>query len=848
MQRVKPVKDRWPPQPRVVPSIDEDHFPKDSTHNVMVDIVPSISTQELLVAFESGKFRQTTDLSPDAIQQAASNRARESSLLSPVGCVKRRQRSFESIERTRPLLKTRSAHDDLPSVPSSARAANKRRNRRGRSDSFDDNSTLSSHQEAFRSSYKVQYLGAREWDIGQGDSSFPPMVRRFVEPLNMDYIGTVSCSSELIASRQGHFDASDALGLRMCYYPQGHDRRFESSAALDCAPGGPPPTDRRFDAASSAGLPPVPHRSRDPAYIPTVWQTRVLEGEEGADADNRKWRLKRVWEHAQDKSIIVDDNEPEYLVDESDLESALTSLLGVPSRISFDPTKPYDQDTVFTSSESTFAELETPELAQNRWDTSGGNRDPQLMQPWRIQRVWDRDGEICHVEDERSLDDAELLAVFNNDEALNNKTEQNDVDDNSDSDSFFSEASGDDSASCHNDPFDDDEFDACLDDLSDDTNEDDGNHDLHLIRRKLEKVESWIRKLAAEKSDNTKEREKLLKQLQEKCLKYLAELTLNFAKLERQQIHSNTRLPSKISVEITGLDATECNESNSDGDGDLISADGNGKKRDNMLVAKKLQKTERLMTRMVADKGEEAKTKKLYRRLDEKRTGYIEEMGLGFYPLENTTGCLKDNTDPNAHSFSDLTITSSLHSILGKLKCLDVIFEDESSNCSIEEERRDPVLLRRKIRKVENLQLKIVAKNGKKGKSKKLYKRLEEKRVQYQKELEGFSPAELAKTPSKARRTLRKRVEQAIGLMQISLEQTEEENITSSTFKTDHALRALGREHQQVKSSDSPAMERTTNLACKNAGKWTSPLNQSSHTTAGDDLKMTIHSLESVYL
>ncbi|KAL3911183.1 MAG: hypothetical protein SGILL_007383, partial [Bacillariaceae sp.] len=245
--------------------------------------------------------------------------------------------------------------------------------------------------------------------------------------------------------------------------------------------------------------------------------------------------------------------------------------------------------------------------------------------------------------------------------------------------------------------------------------------------------------------------------------------------------------------------------------------------------------TERLMMRMVAKEGEVAKTAKLYRRLDEKRAGYIEEMGVKFYPLDHSTASLDDRTDPDVYSFSGLSVTTSLHSMLGNLQSLDVIEEDENSTSSNDEERRDPFLLKRKIRKVERKQEQIVAQKGKKGKSKKLYKRLEEKRIQYKKELEGTSPGKAAHSPSKARKTLRRRVEQAISLMQTTLEETGEAN-------DDQALKASSSEQQ------SPSAEKTSTLACQHVGKWSSPLNRSSHTGASDELKMTIHSLESVYL
>ncbi|KAL3922167.1 MAG: hypothetical protein SGILL_002352 [Bacillariaceae sp.] len=810
MKRIKPLKDRWPPQTKSEEEWAADNEDVDASHQVAIEIAPLLDT------FETGKqFRQTTGLSPKAIKEAASNRAKEESMLHN-GSVKKRQASFESIdEKKKPLIEQRRsqddpfvdgrpAYDDLPSVASSARAKQRksRRLRHRYDDDDDDDSTLSSHQEAFRSSYKIQYLGERQWDIGRGDASaLPPLVQRFAEPENMDSVGCVSYDSSLCPSKQGRFNASNSRDRPLSR----RDRRFESSATLDCAPADRQLTDRRFDAASSAALPPIPARSRDPSYIPTVWQTR----------ENKKWRLKRVWEHKQDKSVVVDEDEPEYLVDESDLESALNSLLGVPSKIYLDSFKSFDQDTVITSSASSFSELEACDFVQNRWGGSDGNKDPSLKQPWRIQRVWDRDGEICHVEDERSVDDMELLDAFN--------------DDDPDNDSFFS--ADDYSASSFNE----DEFLASLDVLSTDGDQTEGSRDLDLIRRKIQKVEKWIGKLAAEEGGDVEKRQKMLQQLQKKCVQYLNELSRNLAKINDEHGDMPACLPRKVSVEVTDLDETEHDESSSNDEEDTDSKCSKDQ-RDAMLVAKKLQKTENLMHRMITDKTSGSKDEKLFHRLEEKRSGYIEEMGLDFYPLEIT-----DRMDPDANSCSDLTVTtSSMHSEQADTKFLDMILEDENSKHAVEEELRDPILLKRKIRKVEKEQQKILALKGKKkSKSDKLFRRLEEKRVQYRKELEGVSPIKAARSPSRARRSLRRRVEQAIEMMEVTIEETGEEESNEVTGVS------------PLTPSASSVADKESNLACQHVGKWSSPLNHSSRnasSTEGEDLKMTIHSLESVYM
>ena len=101
-------------------------------------------------------------------------------------------------------------------------------------------------------------------------------------------------------------------------------------------------------------------------------------------------------------------------------------------------------------------------------------------------------------------------------------------------------------------------------------------------------------------------------------------------------------------------------------------------------------------------------------------------------------------------------------------------------------------------------------------------------------QLAGVSTATVSRalmSPDKVSSSTRKRVEQAIGMMQMTLEEKEEEHL----------------DHGPKTPLLSPSPDKAS-LCCQRVGTWSSPLNKSSHTSGSDDLKMTVHSLESVYL
>ncbi|KAG7368371.1 hypothetical protein IV203_031114 [Nitzschia inconspicua] len=801
---VKSVKGRWPPQSRrpTLATSDKTQAQKNSPTTVL-DINSTVSTKELTMAFENGNFCQTTDLSPKAIKEIASNRAKEESLLSPVS-VKQRQRSFETSTPFQNLCdrSNRLCRSDHAST----------RNQRNVAlstpllEDFDDDSTLSSHiaeSGSLRSSYKIQYLGVRDWGSGAVDYGFPSAVRRCLEaPEGFSEDARASDSREWLSS-QGRFDAptSDG-GLPLCYFFEDHDRRFENSATADYTAGGVPTTDRRFDGASASteSMPHLPNRSRD-IYIPTVWQTRVSHSVDGNLA--RKWRVKRVWEHSQIKSIVIDDDETDFVVDESDLESALNSLLGIPDRIYIDGNRSFDLNSIITSSESNMSEFSGPELAQNRWDGSGGNNDPLLKKPWRIQRVWDRAGEICWVDDGKNVDGASLLEVFSNDENVPNdrlvthgpegiladpikrmlkKDEkddcvENDEDDvrledddcSSDDGSNASETSGGSFVSFVEDSsLDLEELEEGLDQTSSNQVEIKSVRNLRVLRRKLGKVEKWIQELQGAKGDRTKER-KLFLRLQQKCVQYLGEISTRMEEEDQERRHlvgnrSSFHLPGGIS---SGSQRTESNSNISNGDPH-------------------------------SDVGE-----------------------LETTPLSDT----------------------SMHSMVGNLKNLDVILEDDNSATFSRAKQRDPELIHRKIRKVKREMQKIVAKKGEKGKSRKLYRKLEEKMTLYQRELNADSTASDLGLEWK---NIRRRVEQAIGVMQGTCEQVVDEDGNMGELISTAQNMRTSRSIAPISLSSLSSGGRMPSLACNNVGRWSSPLGDSSG-DGNSNAKLTIHTLESVY-
>ena len=527
---------------------------------------------------------------------------------------------------------------------------------------FDD-STISSSgitpTDKLRASYKVQYRGGREWNDGLVDPSFPCMITRSSDP-------------PLLRDVDTRFDVQQSGGdSPLCYYPKDHDRRFDTSKP-DCALPGIPSRDRRFDKASapaSSGLPPMPSRTRD-IFIPTVWQTRVSDGVDG-DSTTRKWRLKRVWESSKDPELVIEDIEPDFVVDESDLESALSSLLGVPAIIWLYPTSEDDEDTVTLATEidSDFSEFSISDrsLAGDRW---GATADDKLVkQPWRIQRVWDREGEICRIDAERSMDRIGLMEIFSSDdvmpndslsmeyshddtlskaeslpvslpladalkevdedydEAKLNDTSENDYHQEPGDCSISSWISGHESASfVEEDPLDENEFEASLSGPEFDDEEEDEEEttsEIDEIREKLRQLEMMIQ-LLIQNDDSKGEKRKAYKKMQAKCVEHLNDLSSQLAKLDGDKAATSCQILENIPTELFKI-----------GSGKDESDEEDVPSRKQSVIRKKLRKTEKQMNRMITEDGNQIKEKKAYKKLEEKRNGLLKELGMKVQPLED---------------------------------------------------------------------------------------------------------------------------------------------------------------------------------------------------------------------
>jgi hypothetical protein len=593
-----------------------------------------------------------------------------------------------------------------------------------------DSSTLSSSSsssplENLRPSYKVQYTGprilrpGREWEDGVIDASFPALPRQnSFDSLDEDHrfdperpgsnlffaflpndrrfdrekVDPSLPRPALARSRRSdrRFDPEDSGICSMPGLPLTERRRFDPNASLPCFPSS---EDHRFDKeASCMRAPRIPNRSN---LLPSVWQTRASEP--NTAVRDRKWRLKRVWEDKQ--NVVVDDTEPEYVVAEPQLRAALSSLLGVPA-----------------------SKIQNPEMNDDSPDSNG-----EHPKHWKVKTVWDLDGDVVQVHDEESVDCEELLGMFERD--YHRPTESIVFQYSADSLGLNAigldgewQADADDEElsqpSCsHTEYIDDDDDDGSFDfddslhlNNSFSSTDNDANiHDPEVLKHKLREVEQEMNSLILNKDTDNESRDdarKMILLLQEKLASYLTQLQLGGETM--------------ISCEEDGKGGSGNGEAY---DNDEVSISSNasngGEHRDSKLLQKKLHKVERLMKSMVDEKGEKATKRKKYQRLETKRCQYLKELG---------------QEEPVATGVNDgIPERGSIHYVLEKID-LEVI-EEEGSLCSMEEETRDEGLLKRKLRRVEKEMNRMTAEHGDKAKSKKKYKKLAKKRVQYFAEL-----------------------------------------------------------------------------------------------------------------
>lgn len=987
MRLVKSVKGRWPPKIRPkgwLQSVSDD-VNSDGIDSLPLSqsrafhVTPSVPTKEILEAFETGSIHQSSPsaslLRKGSLRQIIEC---ERSILESINPVKNRIHELEppsprsSFHSASPAFALASACSDRsPSVPPLSEKAKP------------TTKPTYPQTELLRASYKIQYLGGkgREWEDGLVDPSFPAMVQRAPEDYRFDTNASGDMSLVIPGALRGpdnsdgRFDVSHGGNddTPLCCYPRGHDHRFKPSDEQSAPPDFRMPYRSHLDTflpsarpqdgpCSKIGCPPIPQRSTDGDdmdYIPTVWQTLVSYSMDG-DQRKRKWRLKRVWEPAQDEMLVLNHDEPDYLVDEADLDKALHALLGVPEHV-YCPSSErvhwhhnqttsgstaslsLSQGTFHTESHTTISTMSTSDLSSSDRRTQGRGRQwheissdsAPLMKDccWRIQRVWDKDGIVVQVEAERSLNEASLLRCFGYDQSTpmsngasdfsreglephdESGEDHTDRDCDSESCSVVTDFSNsfDDGSFIEDGPLDDDEFFASLDSVDLDSRKRKSPRSLKMVRRKLGKVESMINDIRKDMGTKAA-KNKLYRRLQEKCVEYLNELSEHLAEFEDDESQGlgpglEDKVLDEIPLELSKASSDEVDDdddigisihhSKDDDDGDFDqgssqSSDSPCCHRDPVVVRRKLHKTEWLINRMVADSGDKARATKLYGRLHERRTGYLNELGLEYEPISLPSECQMHN-DPSqddAYDFTDLSFTSSLHSLLENMERLDVIQEEESNSCSdasvgcMEDERRDHAMLRRKKRKVEKEMRKIVAEKGTAAKTRsKLYKRYQAKLYQYCCEL-GESPETMEPSLSEKESSptltvfnagiskLQDRVASAIGIVESTLlfdegntsnqvpEEEAQKNDPMSPSPLTIASPLSTRLNHHSPSAmhvplSSPEKIKLSPLDFVSAGAWTSPLvsndrNRKKASISGSNCsanpQMRIHSLCSVYL
>lgn len=869
LQIIDCISRRWPPTPQNSRSWHSSiGDTRGGDRGTRPTFKTSHSAKELTSTFENGGVGQSGQLGAKDLASPKTNPEvpaigkdpRPAKQQRPSNEPKKRSESLPLYNRQRkPYAPMRSmSSDDVSSIT-------RRSTTSFTINDSNDSSTLSSnsiHCQDLRSSYRIQYRGGREWEDGWVDNSFPSMVRRMMDT-DLDQPSL-------------HYDRFQSgapdTGMPLVNRPQSarSDQEFlHATGELDDSV-----SDRRFEIrqpdgpCSATGLPSIPNRSRD-VYVPTVWQTRVsVHG----DAAKRKWRLKRVWESTSDHAVVIDDVEPDYVVDESDLESALCSLLGVPEMIWFARRNKGKRTAgnpkqVKTDPKERTSKWPSDESSDDRWDSNNdADRPPVGGNAWQVQRVWDREGQVVVVEDEQSLNEDGMMDFFGKDEYMpmdslvfqtlqqgvrspsldeadqgggdssGIKSTDGQASDRSKlSDNFASpelsealsrsdhtggskeESESDDHSWCssvlsdghasfiEDEPLDEEEFERSLAlEVGRDSRQD--TIDLKLARKKLLKVERLIKDLVKEKNEKSG-RTKENRRLQEKCVKYLSELSedlTGFPGEEDEEVvmHAPSREAPKHKAR--GPVEIECNNVVQEGQ----------KQRQKVDLKRKLQKTEKLLNRLVVDKGDTIKSTKVYKRLEEKRAGYMGELGMAYEPFDAVSECSTNRSDSDLSSFSEILTTSSLHSMLETMEHLDAIAEeDNGSCCSLEEKNRDLVLLQRKVRKVEK----------------------------------EFNKIKSEKGADKGRRTKKGQGKKTTPAGRVELGRADSiAKIFHASNKSNHSKDANSDiDCESSKHSAEGKAKTTPGLAYASAGKWASPLDSA---PKNGETMLRLHSLNSVYL
>lgn len=710
---------------------------------------------------------------------------------------------------------------------------------------YDDDTTLSSTDMSdLRPSYKVMYSGpgalrrGREWEDGVIDSSFPTLPRPRPYGKRED-TSPQRTSSSLSAPNRNRFE-SETMNESLPGVP-GNDplsgernrRRFESEAMTESLPGVPgndrrfddinrasdhslpgvPVNDRRFDNDTPSRAPHRPGRQKS-IVIPAVWQTLISTGDDVASSE-RKWRIKRVWE---ENNTVVDDSEPDYVVSESCLEEALTSLLS-------DETH---ETTTDTGDFLTNAESST--------NSSMGVSSPNSKQ-WKVQKVWDRHGAVMAVEDEESLDGQDLFEVFSSDQhcAHDSLVFQDSVGDfdsstevcNEESPSF-QESKG---PSHWSDMFEDPSEGA--DSYSDD---DESLFSLELglldpdgLEQELMAIEKEINDVLWEGGDEKETSGKVL-ELKGQLRAVLQRMEAAHLHRESNSQHLRSTIDAKDNGDISPLSpkraiprefgsTSEAEEVGTSTPGlTFLTDEASGKGPTDELEFEK--QDEHVMANEHTELGNIVPTTETLD-VDASATAPLESPCPTILGDATSNLPVVEDQDSTLQRASQRTSKSAspgkadpryLEAVQGNEPEMDDtshlqesgIFHDSFSSSTGEDEfPRDKMLIRRKLRKTEKIMEKILEKDGEGAKSKKSFQSLDRKRLQYLKELDEDDLAEESSAPL-GMETGTIRMNMKKGTDEVSSSARDRELLKRKIRKVDKAL------HQLVKKHGVDALEKNS--------------------------------------
>lgn len=693
MATVKSSKERWPPNISKSLNLKKSHLPREQTRPDRTE------TNE-----HEGRTRKTKATTASSRNKSGESKEKIVEL----------HRKNER-ERQKDSLSTK-MHEisESPSTDDNLSQSSDENDMQSQPPYDDDDSTISSIGISdLRPSYKVCYFGpgalkrGREWEDGLVDASFPslPVSRRYDDdPLGLDARFDSSghkCDPPKAPNKRRFASDENIQRDSMPELPM-KDRFDSLGGSGDHSLPGVPSNDRRFDKGRSSGAPHKPGRQGS-IILPAVWQTRISEQDDsaGLDTPDRKWRLKRVWEMDDE---VVDDSEPDYVVTEPHLKQALTALLCA------EPSSGEDDEeaappTNFGSSRESSAKSS---IKQDKY--------------WKMQKVWERRGEVVAIDDAESLAGEAMIQIFESDkhETRDSLVLEYTEESKSPTDE---ETSHDRDKGCIPSTTDDDSL--GIEDLDDGEGSlrslEESFHDPESLEQKLILVEQEINDAMSNTSNATLTR-KTVQRLQQK-------ISMCMEKMEQAELRRYNGSGIGLSNSFASLG--EPNE-----EGSLSSPfDGS---RDEGLIRRKLRKTEKMIATLCEEKGEDVKKEKKYRSLLKKRDQYTQELAeisseFGHSSIISHSSLLYD---------LEMDIIEEEEEEIG-IGYADLRGENEDSmdmghshgNESSGDLSRDKELLMRKLRKVEKALLRMQQEQGPDVVTTKKYRQLNEKKEQYQNEL-----------------------------------------------------------------------------------------------------------------